>query len=195
MCTHNVNSGSKAELVKQYQTLSTIFEWVLSSFFQILSANEQACKLFECTTNELIGKKLSSILKTTSQVLEKALEEDFLLVDGTVGAVSGKVVWNILTNNLQNENDHTLSSWIFFKSGLYQFSFTTTARICLFMSENLFCMFTMLFFFFVSRWMLWHQPEKCQCQCVAADSQMRNTGLSWLKLWKGYHPFFLFLKM
>lgn len=60
--------------------------------FQILSANEQACKLFECTTNELIGKKLSCILKKTSQVLEEALEEDFPLVDGTVVAVSGKVV-------------------------------------------------------------------------------------------------------
>ncbi|XP_044074602.1 PAS domain-containing serine/threonine-protein kinase [Siniperca chuatsi] len=59
---------------------------------EILSANEQACKLFECTTNELVGKKLSCILKKTSQVLEEALEEDFLLVDGTVAAVSGKVV-------------------------------------------------------------------------------------------------------
>ncbi|XP_070701720.1 PAS domain-containing serine/threonine-protein kinase [Pempheris klunzingeri] len=59
---------------------------------EILSANEQACKLFECTSNELIGKKLSCILKKTSQVLEEALEEDFLLVDGTVETVSGKVV-------------------------------------------------------------------------------------------------------
>ncbi|XP_023261172.1 PAS domain-containing serine/threonine-protein kinase isoform X2 [Seriola lalandi dorsalis] len=59
---------------------------------EILSANEQACKLFECTTNELIGKKLSRLLKKTSQVLEQALEEDFPLVDGTVAAVSGKVV-------------------------------------------------------------------------------------------------------
>ncbi|XP_060900547.1 PAS domain-containing serine/threonine-protein kinase isoform X1 [Labrus mixtus] len=59
---------------------------------QILSANEQACKLFECTTNDLIGKKLSCFLKKTNQVLEDALEEDFLLVDGSVVAVSGKVV-------------------------------------------------------------------------------------------------------
>ncbi|XP_070774896.1 PAS domain-containing serine/threonine-protein kinase [Enoplosus armatus] len=59
---------------------------------EILSANEQACKLFECTTNELLGQKLSCMLKKTSQVLEEALEEDFLLVDGTVAAVSGKVV-------------------------------------------------------------------------------------------------------
>ncbi|XP_041805563.1 PAS domain-containing serine/threonine-protein kinase [Chelmon rostratus] len=59
---------------------------------EILSANEQACKLFECTAVELIGKKLSCILKKTSQVLEEALEEDFPLVDGTVVAVSGKVV-------------------------------------------------------------------------------------------------------
>ncbi|XP_034559226.1 PAS domain-containing serine/threonine-protein kinase isoform X2 [Notolabrus celidotus] len=59
---------------------------------QILSVNEQACKLFECNTDELIGKELSCILRKTSQVLEDALEEDFLLVDGTVAAVSGKVM-------------------------------------------------------------------------------------------------------
>ncbi|XP_032387453.1 PAS domain-containing serine/threonine-protein kinase isoform X1 [Etheostoma spectabile] len=59
---------------------------------EILSANEQACKLFECSTTELIGKKLSCILKKTSQVLEEALEEDVPLLDGTVAAVSGKVV-------------------------------------------------------------------------------------------------------
>uniref|UniRef100_A0A8C2X2Y2 non-specific serine/threonine protein kinase n=1 Tax=Cyclopterus lumpus TaxID=8103 RepID=A0A8C2X2Y2_CYCLU len=55
--------------------------------FQILSANEQACQLLECTTNELIGKKLVSILKKTSQVLEEALEEDFPMMDGTVVSV------------------------------------------------------------------------------------------------------------
>lgn len=60
--------------------------------FQILSANEQACKLFECNTNELVGKNLSCMLKKTSQVLEEALEEDFPFEDGTVAGVSGKVV-------------------------------------------------------------------------------------------------------
>ncbi|XP_026170431.1 PAS domain-containing serine/threonine-protein kinase isoform X2 [Mastacembelus armatus] len=59
---------------------------------EILSANEQACKLFEYTTNELIGRKICSFLKKTSQVLEEALAEDFPLVDGTVAALSGKVV-------------------------------------------------------------------------------------------------------
>ncbi|KAA8587664.1 hypothetical protein FQN60_016526 [Etheostoma spectabile] len=66
---------------------------------EILSANEQACKLFECSTTELIGKKLSCILKKTSQVLEEALEEDVPLLDGTVAAVSGKV-GNVLTCDL-----------------------------------------------------------------------------------------------
>uniref|UniRef100_A0A671Y4F1 PAS domain-containing serine/threonine-protein kinase n=1 Tax=Sparus aurata TaxID=8175 RepID=A0A671Y4F1_SPAAU len=59
---------------------------------EILSANEQACKLFECTTSDLIGKNLFCILRRTSQVLEEALEQDFPLVDGSVAAVSGKVV-------------------------------------------------------------------------------------------------------
>ncbi|XP_069014121.1 PAS domain-containing serine/threonine-protein kinase [Embiotoca jacksoni] len=59
---------------------------------EILSANEQAGKLFECTANELIGKNLSCILKKTSQVVEQALKQDFPLADGNVAAVSGKVL-------------------------------------------------------------------------------------------------------
>ncbi|KAF7222677.1 PAS domain-containing serine/threonine-protein kinase isoform X1 [Nothobranchius furzeri] len=59
---------------------------------EILSANEQAGKLFECSKNDLIGKKLPSVLKKTSQVLEEALEEDYPVVDGGVATVSGKVV-------------------------------------------------------------------------------------------------------
>lgn len=62
-------------------------------FSQIVSVNEQAQKLF---ANELVGKKLSSIFKKTSQVLEEVLEEIFPLVDGSVSAVTGKVVRNLL---------------------------------------------------------------------------------------------------
>lgn len=58
--------------------------------------NKQAQKLFDCLANELIGKKLPCIFKKTSQVLEDALEEMFLLEDGTVRAVTGKVVRNVL---------------------------------------------------------------------------------------------------
>lgn len=65
-------------------------------FSQIVSVNEQAQKLFDCIANELIGKKLSSIFKKTSQVLEEVLEEIFPLVDGSVTAVTGKVVRNVL---------------------------------------------------------------------------------------------------
>ncbi|XP_047223385.1 PAS domain-containing serine/threonine-protein kinase isoform X2 [Girardinichthys multiradiatus] len=59
---------------------------------EILSANEQASKLFECSTKELVGKKLSCVLRKTTQVLEEALEEDCQLADGTVAIVSGKLV-------------------------------------------------------------------------------------------------------
>ncbi|XP_014869584.1 PREDICTED: PAS domain-containing serine/threonine-protein kinase [Poecilia mexicana] len=59
---------------------------------EILSANDQAPKLFECSTEDLVGKKLSSVLKKTTQVLEKSLEEDYQLADGIVAIVSGKVV-------------------------------------------------------------------------------------------------------
>lgn len=70
-------------------------------FFQVISANEHACKLFDCTTSQLIGRKLLCILKRTSQALEEALEEDFLLVDGSVASVTGKVVRMILTQNIR----------------------------------------------------------------------------------------------
>ncbi|XP_023821184.1 PAS domain-containing serine/threonine-protein kinase [Oryzias latipes] len=59
---------------------------------EILSANEQAAKLFESPSVDLIGKKISSLLKRTNQVLEEALEENDVRVDGTIGTVSGKVV-------------------------------------------------------------------------------------------------------
>ncbi|XP_028986904.1 PAS domain-containing serine/threonine-protein kinase [Betta splendens] len=59
---------------------------------EIVAANEKACTLFECDTNELIGKKLCYFLKKTNQVLDEALEEDFPLVDGIVETVSAKVV-------------------------------------------------------------------------------------------------------
>ncbi|KAM4727877.1 PAS domain-containing serine/threonine-protein kinase [Anableps anableps] len=59
---------------------------------EILSANDQASKLFECSIKDLVGKKLSSVLRNTNQVLEEALEEDYQLADGAVAVVSGKVV-------------------------------------------------------------------------------------------------------
>ena len=64
--------------------------------FQILSANEQATKLFECSSMELMGKKLSSILKKPSKDPQEAFEEDYPLPGGNVVAVSAKVVRNIL---------------------------------------------------------------------------------------------------
>ncbi|XP_026229459.1 PAS domain-containing serine/threonine-protein kinase isoform X2 [Anabas testudineus] len=85
---------------------------------EILTANEQTCTLFECNTNELIGKKLCCFLKKTSQVLEEALEEDFQLDDGTVEAVSGKVVdavtqssevpVSVCTQRLSQNDEHWL---------------------------------------------------------------------------------------
>lgn len=70
------------------------FKRILCFSFQILYANKPACRLLECSNKDLIGKKLSCVLKKTSQVLEEALEEDFPNVDGSITALSGKVVWN-----------------------------------------------------------------------------------------------------
>lgn len=107
---------------------------------QILSANEKACKLFECTTSELIGKKLPDILKKTSQVLEEALEEEFLFLDGTVASVSGKVVWKPKSNDCRSK------SWISLKFDnigysllqLNLFSFAIIIRRCILRSYSLF---------------------------------------------------------
>lgn len=59
---------------------------------EIISVNDQALQLFRCSSDELIGKKLSQVLVKSKQVIGSVLEEDFLLEDGTVSAVSGKVV-------------------------------------------------------------------------------------------------------
>ncbi|XP_053739560.1 PAS domain-containing serine/threonine-protein kinase isoform X2 [Synchiropus splendidus] len=75
---------------------------------EILSANDQASRLFECTAGELIGRKLSDVLRKTTQVLEEALEEDFLFRDGSVVAVYGIVV-DALT--LSGEMPVTLCSY------------------------------------------------------------------------------------
>ena len=63
---------------------------------QILAANQQACRLFECSVRELTGKKLGAVLRRTSQVLDKALSERHLQPDGSVSAVCSKVVWKLL---------------------------------------------------------------------------------------------------
>ncbi|KAM6919057.1 PAS domain-containing serine/threonine-protein kinase [Xenentodon cancila] len=59
---------------------------------EILSANEQASKLFEYSSNELIGKKLTSMLKNPCKVLQEAFEDDYPLPGGNVAAISAKVV-------------------------------------------------------------------------------------------------------
>ncbi|XP_055007725.1 PAS domain-containing serine/threonine-protein kinase isoform X2 [Boleophthalmus pectinirostris] len=59
---------------------------------ELVSVNDQACKLYDCSSEELIGKKLSQVLTKSNQVIVDVLEEDFLLEDGTVASVLGKVV-------------------------------------------------------------------------------------------------------
>ncbi|XP_061587094.1 PAS domain-containing serine/threonine-protein kinase isoform X2 [Cololabis saira] len=59
---------------------------------EILSANEEASKLFEYSSNELIGKKLTSILKNPRKVLQEAFEDDYPLPGGNVTPFSAKVV-------------------------------------------------------------------------------------------------------
>ncbi|KAG7272268.1 hypothetical protein CRUP_008518 [Coryphaenoides rupestris] len=59
---------------------------------EILAVNQQACRLFEGPRTELVGQKLSTVLRKTSQVLDRALSQHCLRADGSVAAVCGKVV-------------------------------------------------------------------------------------------------------
>ncbi|XP_017351746.1 PAS domain-containing serine/threonine-protein kinase isoform X2 [Ictalurus punctatus] len=58
---------------------------------QVLDVNKQACKLFEYTRNELIGRTLTFLLKT-SQMSEDVLGEEILDSAGNLITISGKVV-------------------------------------------------------------------------------------------------------
>ncbi|KAL0966483.1 hypothetical protein UPYG_G00295810 [Umbra pygmaea] len=59
---------------------------------KILAANDKACSLLECVSNDLVGKKLSCFLKKTSHVLDVTLNEECLQTDGNLAVVSGKLM-------------------------------------------------------------------------------------------------------
>ncbi|XP_046884073.1 PAS domain-containing serine/threonine-protein kinase isoform X1 [Hypomesus transpacificus] len=59
---------------------------------EITAANTLACQLFDCCSSELIGQKLSYVLKKTNQILEEALNEEYLQADGHIAVVTGKVM-------------------------------------------------------------------------------------------------------
>ncbi|XP_064194268.1 PAS domain-containing serine/threonine-protein kinase isoform X1 [Anguilla rostrata] len=75
-----IHSPSKAVLTVDSKTM------------EILAANDQACKLFEYSSNDLVGLKLSGLLRKTSQIMEEALGEEHIGDDGSMTDVSGKVV-------------------------------------------------------------------------------------------------------
>ncbi|XP_039551037.1 PAS domain-containing serine/threonine-protein kinase isoform X2 [Pimephales promelas] len=58
---------------------------------QVLDANEHACKLFDCAYSDLIGRKLTSLLRA-NQTLVEVLKEETLDSDGNLVAISAKVV-------------------------------------------------------------------------------------------------------
>ncbi|XP_026888737.2 PAS domain-containing serine/threonine-protein kinase isoform X2 [Electrophorus electricus] len=58
---------------------------------QVVDVNTRACSLFECTCRDLIGRPLTSLLKT-NQMMEEAAGEENLDSAGNLISVSGKVV-------------------------------------------------------------------------------------------------------
>ncbi|XP_016347564.1 PAS domain-containing serine/threonine-protein kinase isoform X2 [Sinocyclocheilus anshuiensis] len=86
MCTAPEKRGTALTINPNKAVLS-----INCTTLQVLDANEHACKLFECAYSDLIGRKLTSLLKA-SQMLEEGLKEETLDSDGNLVAISAKVV-------------------------------------------------------------------------------------------------------
>ncbi|KAA0718713.1 PAS domain-containing serine/threonine-protein kinase [Triplophysa tibetana] len=58
---------------------------------QVVDANDYACKMFECAYSDLIGRKLTSLVRA-NQMLQEILKEDTVDSTGNLKTVSAKVV-------------------------------------------------------------------------------------------------------
>ncbi|XP_056214012.1 PAS domain-containing serine/threonine-protein kinase isoform X1 [Falco biarmicus] len=59
---------------------------------EILVANDKACKLLGCSSQELIGKKLSHLISKSSQEVWEAVGEEYIETEESSPVVSGTVV-------------------------------------------------------------------------------------------------------
>ncbi|NXK92104.1 PASK kinase, partial [Formicarius rufipectus] len=89
--------GPSVEESSQHLPKKAIFT-VDASTTEILVANDQACKLLGCSSQELIGQKLSHFLSKSSQEEWEAVGEEYLetyehssVVPGTVMDVTGRL--------------------------------------------------------------------------------------------------------
>jgi len=63
--------------------------------FQILVANDKACRLLGCSSQELIGQNLSRFISKCNQETWEAVDDEYLETDECTSMVSGTVVCEI----------------------------------------------------------------------------------------------------
>lgn len=80
-------------------------------------ANDKACKLLGCSSQELIGQKLSCLISKSSQDIQEAVGEEYIETDECSSVASGTVVREMFKQIFPN----IYSVFIGFGLGLFFF--------------------------------------------------------------------------
>ncbi|XP_030350072.1 PAS domain-containing serine/threonine-protein kinase isoform X2 [Strigops habroptila] len=89
---HTFTEGSSQHLPTAARNPNKAIFTVDVNTTEILVANDKACKLLGCSSQELIGQKLSCLISKSSQEAWEAVGEEYLETDERSSLVSGTVV-------------------------------------------------------------------------------------------------------